>query len=445
MGALMGSRRSPPSSFRVLLPLAVVLLLSAPSGADDEKAAKQLEKLDAQFVKALTELAKSYDEKKVPEAAHFFASCALGFGGKDEKLAALKGAWEGSVYLGILRGGEPLQETAPITGALGSISTSYKKLLDPWISRARKGDLPGETRKLMFESAVKTELSRNAQEYVKANQRFNALRKAMGLRAILWDFEESRKLILSGLYTCETEDWQLKELKTDSSFFNDSAEAGKSAARGANKLSELPERLRSFAFVRQHLLNPNARTLRLGFWGGGSQIDYWSLYSIPQLPYRPDIPTPTERFRGETVVKDWVDVEETVDLGGKKVPISRYPYPGEAGLPAWFSNGKGYLEDGWSKSEIPLLSRAGLPIMFRWFIEATPSEVKATLRDPDGALVPCRVYSNHDERVNLGDLATVLILPEAQLGGMREYRISIQYALEGHPLSVSWTFKTGEK
>ena len=35
--------------------------------ADDEKAAKQLEKLDAQFVKALTELAKTYDDKKIPD------------------------------------------------------------------------------------------------------------------------------------------------------------------------------------------------------------------------------------------------------------------------------------------------------------------------------------------------------------------------------------------
>jgi hypothetical protein len=104
-----------------------LVALSGPSQADDEKAAKQLEKLDSQFVKALTELAKSYDDKKIPEAAHFFASCAIGFGGKDENLPLIKGGWEGAVYLGKLRGGDPIKETAPITAALGNLSTAYKK------------------------------------------------------------------------------------------------------------------------------------------------------------------------------------------------------------------------------------------------------------------------------------------------------------------------------
>lgn len=56
-------------------------------------------------------------------------------------LSSIKNSYEASVYLGRLRGGERLKETAPITGALGSVSTVYKKKLDPWIARARKGEL----------------------------------------------------------------------------------------------------------------------------------------------------------------------------------------------------------------------------------------------------------------------------------------------------------------
>lgn len=81
-----------------------------------------LAKLDTEFLKALSDLARKYDKDQVPEAAHFFASCALGFGAKDETLSSIKNSYEASVYLGRLRGGEPLKETAPITGALGSIS-----------------------------------------------------------------------------------------------------------------------------------------------------------------------------------------------------------------------------------------------------------------------------------------------------------------------------------
>src|ERR1043165_4784612 len=51
--------------------------------ADDEKVAKQLAKLDAEFVKALTELAKKYDKELVPDAAAFFAGVARGGGARD--------------------------------------------------------------------------------------------------------------------------------------------------------------------------------------------------------------------------------------------------------------------------------------------------------------------------------------------------------------------------
>src|SRR5262245_6966996 len=174
---------SPDASDRLLcrlaLPLFAAIALCCPIHADDEKAAKQLSKLDVEFVKALTELAKRYDKEQIPEAAHFFANCALAFGEKNEPLTAIKASYEAAVYLGKLRGGEPIKETVAITSALGSVSVSYKKILDPWISSARKGELSEASRKLMFDTGVKYELARGAHEYVQAIQRFNALRKAM--------------------------------------------------------------------------------------------------------------------------------------------------------------------------------------------------------------------------------------------------------------------------
>jgi hypothetical protein len=443
----MGRRLPAPASAVMRSTFAIVVAIVFPCvlGADDEKVTKQLAKLDAEFVKALTDLAKKYDRDQVPEAAHFFASCALSFGAKDDALAPMKASYEASVYLGRLRGGEPLKETAPITGALGNVSTGYKKILDPWIHSARKGGLPEATRTLMFETGVKYELSRGAHEYVQATQRFNALRKAMGLRAILWDFEESRKLILSGWYTCETEDSELKELKRESPFFSEAVEEAKKVARGADKLPELPEGLRSFALVRQYLLNPNARTLRLAYWGGGGKLDYWGLYGIPQLPYREDIPTPTQRFRGETVVKDWVDVEDTIDVGSKKVPFVRYPFPGETDLPIWFSNGHGYMEGGWTKSEYDVLEHGGLPIMIRFFIESTPTDIDASLIDKGGRKLVCRIYVNGDKRVELHKLATVLLLPEKQLDGLTEYTVALRCKIEATPVEKSWIFKTRAK
>jgi hypothetical protein len=418
---------------------------AAQATKEEERLQKQISRLDAEFVKALTELAKKYDKDQIPEAAHFFASCALGFGSKEEGLAPIKASHEAAVYLGRLRGGEPLKETAPITSALGGVSTSYKKILDPWMYRARRSQLPEETRKQMFEIAVKYELSRGAHEYVQATQRFNSLRKAMGIRAVLWDFEESRKLILTGLYTCESQEWEYKTLKKESPFYSDSVEAGKQAARGAIKLPELPEDLRSYALIREFLLNPNARTLRLGFWGVGNKIEYWGLYAIPLLPYRDDIPTPSQKYRGETLVKDWVDVEDTIDVEGKKVPYVRYPYHGETDLPVWFSNGKGGMEENWAKSEHDLLEHGGLPIMIRFFTEGVPAEVETSLTDKSGKKCACRVYLNGDKRVALDNLATILLLPEKQLDAFTEYTVALQCKIGATPFEKSWIFKTRGK
>jgi hypothetical protein len=418
---------------------------AAQATKEEERLQKQIGRLDSDFLKALAELAKTYDKDQIPEAAHFFSSCALGFGSKDEALSPIKASHEAAVYLGRLRGGEPLKETAPITSSLGGVSYGYKKILDPWMYRVRRGQLPEETRKQMFEIAVKYELSRGAHEYVQAIQRFNALRKAMGVRAVLWDFEESRKLILGGMYTCESGDWQLKELKKDSPFFTENVEAGRQASRGANRLPELPEDLRSYALVRQHLLNPNARTLRLGFWGVGNKLEYWGLYEIPLLPYRDDIPTPSQKCRGETLVKDWVDVEDTIEIAGKKVPYVRYPYHGETDLPVWFSNGKGYTEEGWAKSEYDLLDHGGLPIMIRFFTDTVPAEVEASLTDKNGKKCACRVYLNGDKRADLDKLATVLLFPEKQLDAFTEYKVAIHCKIATTPFEKSWNFKTRGK
>lgn len=425
-----------------ILVLLFVILIPQSTSADDEKVLKQLAKLDSEFLKALTELAKKYDKDQVPEAAHFFAGCALGLGAKDETLTSIKNSIEAAVYLGRMRGGEPLQETAPITGALGNLSIAYKKILDPWIRTARKGTLGDSTRKLMFDTGVKYELSRGAHEYVQAVQRFNALRRAIGIRAVLWDFEESRKLILAGWYTCETEDYEYHQIRKDSPFYTECVESGRLAARGLNRLPELPGDLRTYAINRQQLLNPNARTLRLAYWGGGGQIDYFRLYSIPQLPYREDIPTPIQRFQGETLVKDWVDIEETVNIAGKRIPYVKYPFQGEIDVPIWFSNGVGGLESGWARSEYKTLEHGGVPVMLRFFTQAMPSEVESSLVNRSGTHIPCRAYTNRDERVSMTDWATVLLLPEQQLESFTDYTVNVKCQIDSTRIEKSWTFKT---
>jgi hypothetical protein len=442
----MSFKLETPSSIlrRSLLTLALASFYPGFSSADDEKLAKQLGKLDAEFVKALTELAKKFDKDTVPEAAHFFASCALGFGSKDETLSSIKASHEASVYLGRLRGGEPLKETALITSALGGVSTAYKKILDPWIALARKGALSDEGHKLMLDTGVKYEISRGAHEYVQAIQRFNALRKAMHLRAVLWDSDESRHLILAAWYTGETEDRDYENPKhKDSPFYSPSVGRGIGTSWGMDTLREYPDVLRSYALVRQDLLNPNARQLRLAHWGGGKEISTWAAYSIPQLPYRTDIPTPTQRFKGETVVQDWVEVEDTVESANKKIPIVRYPYPKEQNAPRVFSNGRGAMESGgWAKSEHNFLEKAGVPIMFRFFLDCTFTDVSVELSNSIGTC-PCRIYQNGDARIEFHrDFTTILLLPERPLEPALQHTVTIKGKLNGSPFEGTWSFTT---
>ena len=425
-----------------------IWLLPTFASADDEKTAKQLAKLDAEFVKALGELAHKYDKDQVPEAAHFFASCALGFGAKDETLASIKNAYEAAVFLGRLRGGEPINETAPITGTLGSVSTAYKKILDPWVARARKGELAESTRKLMFETGIKYELSRGAHEYVQATQRFNALRKKMGLRAILWDFETSSKLILAAWYTVETEDWEYKDPRRGSTFYTDSVDlAVKSNNAPMTKMQRHPDHLRSYALMRQDLLNCNARKLWLAYWADPKQVvECTTLYAIPQDPFRKDIPTPTQRFRGETVAQEWIDVEETAELGGKKVPFVRYPYSEEADAHCAFSNGKGAQESHWGSDEYGFLEHAGVPIMLRFFTEGKISDPEVSLSDGTGRKYLCRTYTNGDARVRLNeDWATLIAVPEKQLEGLTRYNLTVKCKVSDTPFEKSWSFSTRAK
>jgi hypothetical protein len=429
---------------RVIATLALAYCFPVISSADDEKVAKQLAKLDAEFVKALTDLAKRYDKDQVPEAAHFFASCALRFGAKDETIASIKASHEAAVYLGRLRGGDPIKETAPITSALGGVSTAYKKVLDPWILRARKGDLPEATRKLMFETGIKYELSRGAHEYVQATQRFNALRKKMGLRAILWDCETSSKLILAAWYTVETEDWEYREPKKASTFFSDAVEKAAEVNKAPmSRLQEHPELLRSLALIRKHLLNCNARLLTLAHWEDPKQIvESTILYAIPQLPFRADIPTPSQWFRGETVVQEWIDIEETIDLGGKKVPFARYPYSGESDAPFAYANGKG-LEVGWARSETEFIRLAGVPIMLRFFVEGTVTDSQVELKDSSEKKYPCRIYTNGDVRLSLSEpWATLMIIPENRLEGSIKYSVSVKAKVNGSEFDKTWSFST---
>jgi hypothetical protein len=441
------SRKLRNVSFGGLLALTLICAQPIVSSADDEKAAKQLAKLDAEFVKALADLARKYDKDQIPEAAHFFASCALGFGAKDETLSSIKASYEASVYLGRLRGGEPLKETAPITGALGSISTSYKKLLDPWVTRARKGDLGESTRKLMLDTGIKYELSRGAHEYVQTTQRFNALRRKMGLRAILWDFEASSKLILAAWYTVETEDWEYREPKKASIFFSDAVEKAAEVNKAPmTRLREHPDVLRAVSLARQDLLNCNARQLRLASWNDPKcVVEATTLYAIPQVPFREDIPTPTQKFRGETVVQDWVETEETIEIGGKKMPYVRYPYPDEPDSPFALGNGRGQ-ETGWAASEKGFVSRAGVPIMLRFFVEGEISDVDAELRDSSGGKYLCRRYTNGDKRVDINEgWATLLLMPEKQLDGSAKYTVSVKCKVSGTPFEKSWSFSTRAK
>jgi hypothetical protein len=322
---------------RFLQGLQIVLLAtvigSTSTAQPDEKLAKKIEKLDARLVKAFVELSKQYDELKDPEAAHFLAECAVGFGSKDEKVVAIKNSWEASVYLGKLRGGVILPDPKPIFAMLGGLDSEYMKIIDPLVAQAKKDGISEETKKVLHECAIKHELARGAHEYIQATQRFNALRRSMGLRAILWDFEASTKYISAAWYMAQSGDTHCdprsEKTRASSVYYTPTVDIAvrQTSRLVGSGLKDLPDTIRSYAHIRHELLNPNARRLHLAAWSGGKTLNPFSVYSIPQLPYRPDIPTPAQRFANETIVKgfsDWLDTEDTVIISGQKVAFSRY-------------------------------------------------------------------------------------------------------------------------
>jgi hypothetical protein len=437
---------------RIVLTVLSVCLLGAlrtPTVSADEKLLKKVEKLDARLASACAELAKRYDELKDPEAAHFFASCALGYGPKDDKMLGIKNVWEIAVFIGKVRGGKSLADGEPITSALQGLSQEYRAIRDVLWTDGVRGNLGEASRKILRDSGVKMELTQYAQEYIRATQRFNALRQAMGLRAIFWDFENSTRLILVAWYMGQTGDYD------DGSEFSRSGanknhvlytpavdDAKKTCAIGNSKdLSTIPDHLRPFALVRQPLLNPNARTLWLAHWAKGYVLPKMMLYNIPQLPYREDVPTPTARFKDETLTKPfagWVDTEDTFNLGGKTVPYVRYPYPEEADAPFTCYAG----ESGWERTEYKFLDKAGIPVMLRFFVIVAPTEVQGVVSDSNGNQIASRVYVNGDKRVEMDNWATILLIPEQELNRNKKYTISIKCNIEGSAFEKSWSFTT---
>lgn len=425
------------------------LMLGPAVQADDEKLAKRADQLTAQLVKNLEQLAKKYEELNDPEAAHLLASCALGFGSKDPKLPGIKGSREVDLFVGKLRGGEQLADANPIDTALRGIAYELKKLLDPLFPKLKKGELSAAAKDLVHDLVPKYEIARGAEEYIQATQRFNKLRRAMGLRAVLWDFERSRQLILACWYMGETEDFRSEEKSNSSSpMYSEGVELAKQQCSRPlfRELKEYPDTLRPYALIRQDLLNPDARQLWLAHWVGGKKISPMTAYAIPQLQFRADIPTPSQRYSRDTVVEqwpDWKDTEDTVQLEGRKVPIVHYPHESEQDAPAVFSNGKGAMETGWAKSELDFLGKAGVPIMLRVFTRGAPSDVTFDLRNKAGRQVPLRVYLNGDERVRFyGDWITIVGVPDGHLESGVEYNARLSFKINQDPVERSWTFRT---
>jgi hypothetical protein len=433
-------------------PLLLVLtaVLCGPALAQsDEKLLKKIDKLDQHLVKAFEQLSKHYDELKDPEAAHFLAECAISYGSKDEKVKSIRTSWEVLVFIGKFRGGVVTPDTEPIVTMLGSSDVEYMKIVDLLVAQARKDGLSEEMKKTLHECAVKHELARGAHQYIQATQRINALRRAMGLRGVLWDFEASSKYISAAWYMAQTGDTafdaKYEETRTNSFYHTNAVELSKKLTSRlvGEALKDQPENLRSFAHVRADLLNPNARRLHLASWVGGRVFNPMTIYSIPCIPYRTDIPTPEKRFSDETLVQSiegWVDTEDTFLSDGKRIPYSRYPYDGEQDAPTAYTR---IGETGWARGEGQFLEKAGVPIMIRFYSAGATLEVDAELLDKDGAPCPCRIYKDGDKRlVNPDPWPMVLLLPEKQLRPRTKYAVKVRCKVNESPFEKEWSFTT---
>ena len=141
---------------RGLLIVLTAALASRTSDAQtDGKVLKKVEKIDAQLVKALCGLAVKYDDLKDPEAAHFFASSALGYGAKEDRLLGIKNTWEVSVFLGKVLGGKVLADAEPVTTALQGLSQEYRGIRDALCTEGTRGNLGEASKKLLQGAGVK--------------------------------------------------------------------------------------------------------------------------------------------------------------------------------------------------------------------------------------------------------------------------------------------------
>lgn len=426
-------------------------LSSVPSSAaqdPDDKFAKRVATFDKKLVKTLEDLAVQYDKDGDVETASFFAECATGFGSKDEKIKAIKLDCELKVYFGKVQGGKPLGSNGPIRVKLDPSKNEYKKIVEECVDQVRrkKQPLSDSQRKILFDVMVKYEISAQADEYLKATKRVNELRKGMKLRSVLWDFENSRKLILGaapaaaagGEYFEATQEVR-KSIFFDETLFDFMV---KNSARGVAELEKWVEETRACALVRMELLNPNARRLWLGHWDTFTFTTV-TCYRIPLLPFRQDIPTPTQRFEGETVAKDWVDTEEVFDLNGRKVPFSRYPFDGETDLPCRYA----YREDGWKDG---YHRGSGLPVMLRFFGKTQLGNVDARLIVANGGKeIAAQVFVPGDERLpglpTSGERPTILLVPDKELNPGLTYTAIMKCTLDGVVFEKSWSFTAGKK
>lgn len=444
-------RRSNRVSGELFSALLLITLGTAPPlGADDEALRTRLAEIDAKFVSALSDLARKYDKAKDPEAAHFFAECALGFGPKDAELATLRRSWESEVYTGRVRGGVSLVDSKPISEALRESSVAYKALFDEVLLKA-KPPVPSEKKELIHASAARWEIAKSAADYIRAIQEVNALRRGMGLRAVLWDFEMSQRCILAAWYMGDTGDYVSNPgtIPKGREQVKEAASWGPAVDFAKRECSRIPyldlhllvSHSRASALGRSDLLNPDARRIWLGRWTEGQAILFMTLFRIPLIGYREDIPTPTKRI-GKTLHEGeatWVVTEDTFQVAGKRIPVVHYPYTGETEVPCEFNN----AEYGWADSEQKFLSKAGVPIMIRFFGDCLLSEVLIKMRDTSGKRIPFKLYRDGDKRVEFHlRLPTLLILPERSLEKGKQYTVEVRCKVSEIPYEKTWSFTT---
>ncbi|MBI2901142.1 MAG: hypothetical protein HYY17_13240 [Planctomycetes bacterium] len=419
----------------------------------DEKLVQRVAALDKKLVKAFEDLAVRYDKEGDVEAASFFAECSIGLGSKEENIKAIKIDWELKVYLGRVQGGKVMEKVQPIRQKLDSLAAEYRKIVDDlvlrWVRRnVTKQELSEEAAKTLRECVVKHELARGAHEYVRTTQRFNELRRHMGLRSVLWDFENSRKTILGAWYAAETGDLGHNQPENQSKIFHTDETKFTLVDTSAvpAELAAASDNICSAALVRQGLLNANARRLWLGHWTGSHfSADFpVTAYKIPLLPYREDIPTPSHRYERGTIAKDWVDTEETVDVRGKRIPFVRYPHQDEPDAPWAYHDGQG-SESGWHGAPQQGQDKCGIPIMLRFFGKATLTDLETSLTDCDGKEVLCEIYREGDKRVELDDWPTVLLLPETHLKKGAKYTVTVKCKVDGIAFEKRWSFTTRKK